>query len=238
MARDTIEDRIDGLDWGAIGEELAERGYAHIPRLLRPPECRALIALYPDDERFRSRIDMARYRFGEGSYAYFREPLPEAVTALRTGLYPRLAPIANGMMTALGRELRYPAALQAFRRQCRAAGQTRPTPLLLHYTAGGYNRLHRDLYGPLAFPLQATAMLSRRGSDYTGGEFLLVENVARQQSRGEAIAAEQGDLIVFPVRERPVAGKRGPLRAELRHGMSRVHSGERYALGIIFHDAE
>jgi len=164
----------------------------------------------------------------------------------RSSIYPRHEDYAQslivqdmlGLLTALGRELRYPAALQAFRRQCRAAGQTRPTPLLLHYTTGGYNRLHRDLYGPLAFPLQATAMLSRRGSDYTGGEFLLVENVARQQSRGEAIAAEQGDLIVFPVRERPVAGKRGPLRAELRHGMSRVHSGERYALGIIFHDAE
>lgn len=233
-----IAARLAGLDWATIEAAVREQGYARTPKLLSAAECRSLIALYPDDGRFRSRVDMARHRFGEGDYAYFAEPLPPLVAALRAAFYRRLAPMANRMAEELGREARYPPTLAAYRRRCRAAGQSKPTPLLLHYRAGGYNRLHRDLYGPLTFPLQAAAMLSRPGADYEGGEFLLVENLPRQQSRGEAIRAGRGEVVIFPVFERPVAGKRGTLRATMRHGMSRLHRGERYVLGLIFHDAE
>ncbi len=225
------------LDWAGIENDLSAQGYARTPRVLTPAECRALAALHGDDRRFRSRVEMARYRFGEGDYAYFARPLPQAVAALRSALYPRLAPIANRMMAALGRKVRYPPRLGTFLERYHAAGQGRPTPLLLRYTAGGHNRLHQDLYGELAFPLQAVFMLSRPGRDYEGGEFLLVENRPRQQARGEAVPAEQGELILFPVHERPVPGKRGVMRAAIRHGVSTVRAGERYALGIIFHDA-
>ena len=237
MTKNPLSARIAALDWPTIEVSIGEQGYARTPPLLRAADCRRLIALYSDDSNFRSRIDMARYQFGVGDYAYFTEPLPPLVTILRQELYIRLAPIANCMMTAMGRAERYPSTLAAYRRRCYAAGQRKPTPLLLRYSAGGYNRLHRDLYGDLAFPLQATAMLSRRGADYEGGEFLLVENRARQQSRGEAIAAERGELLIFPVNERPVPGARGMARAAMRHGVSPVRAGERYALGIIFHDA-
>ena len=235
--KSTIVARIDALDWPGIAVAIGGQGYARTPALLTREECRDLTALYRDDRLFRSRIDMARYRFGEGDYGYFAEPLPALVTELRWALYARLAPIANRMMAEMGRAARYPAKLEAYRRRCHTAGQTKPTPLLLHYRAGGYNCLHRDLYGELLFPLQVTAMLSRRGVDYQGGEFLLVENRPRQQARGEAIAAELGELLIFPVNERPVAGKRGTLRAAMRHGVSRIRTGERYALGVIFHDA-
>lgn len=237
MSETALRQRIRALDWPAIEAAIAERGYARTRPVLSPAACQALAALYADDSRFRSRIDMARHRFGEGDYGYFAEPLPAVVAALRDALYQNLAPIANRMAAQLGGEPRYPKTLAAYRRRCRDAGQTKPTPLLLRYTAGGYNCLHRDLYGDLLFPLQATIMLSRREVDYQGGEFLLVENRPRQQSRGEAIAAEQGEMLVFPVTERPVQGKRGMLRAAMRHGVSRIHAGERYALGIIFHDA-
>ncbi len=238
MAKDALTARIDALDWPELAAQLSRQGYAHTPRVLCPRECKALTALYDDDARFRTRIDMARYRFGEGDYGYFAHPLPPLVAELREGLYRRLAPIANTMMREMRMDLRYPARLETYLKACHAAGQLRPTPLLLHYVAGGYNCLHRDLYGKLLFPLQAVAMLSRPGADYTGGEFLLVENRPRQQARGEAIRAEQGQLLIFPVHERPGPGKRGMLRAAMRHGASRIHSGERYALGIIFHDAE
>jgi len=233
----SLDRRLAALDWPAIEGAIAGRGFARTAAVLTPAECRALAALYPNDERFRSRIEMARYRFGEGGYGYFAAPLPALVGVLREGLYARLAPIANRMAAALGRGESYPPALAAFLRRCHAAGQDRPTPLLLRYEAGGHNRLHRDLYGDLHFPLQVTAMLSRRGADYAGGEFLLVENRPREQARGEAIPAEQGELLIFPVYERPVPGKRGMLRAAMRHGVSTVTAGERYALGIIFHDA-
>lgn len=233
----TIADRVDALAWSALEASIAERGYARTGRFLTRSECRGLIELYPDDSHFRKRVDMARNRFGVGDYAYFGEPLPPLVAALREALYARLAPIANRMMAALGSSLRYPPTLRAFRARCRAAGQRRPTPLLLRYEADGCNRLHRDLYGTLAFPLQATALLSRPGVDYEGGEFLLVENRPRQQSLGEAIALAAGELILFPVSDRPVRGARGVLRASMRHGVSRVHRGERFALGTIFHDA-
>ncbi len=236
--RPSLAARVRGLDWARMEAALAAQGFARTAPLLTAAECRTVAALYPDDSRFRSRVEMARYRFGEGGYAYFARPLPKPVADLRQALYPRLAPIANRMMAALGRPARYPARLAEFLARCHAAGQRRPTPLLLHYEAGGHNRLHQDLYGELAFPLQAVIVLSRREADYEGGEFLLVENRPRQQARGEAIAAEQGEMIVFPVHERPVPGKRGMLRAGVRHGMSTVRRGERYALGIIFHDAK
>lgn len=180
---------------------------------------------------------MERHRFGVGRYGYYAEPLPAEVDALRTALYAELAPLANAMTAELGREERYPRTLAAYRRRCAAAGQTKPTPLLLRYESGGSNRLHQDLYGELAFPFQATALLSRPGRDFEGGSFLLVENRPRQQSLGEAVDLAQGELVIFPVRERPVAGARTMLRAQVRHGMSRVTRGERFALGILFHDA-
>ena len=237
MTLATLPRRIAELPWDEIEQALEAHGYARTSPLLTPEECRAVARLFRDRRRFRSRIEMARYRFGEGEYAYFSEPLPALVAALRKQLYPRLAPIANRMMAAMGQAERYPPTLEAYRRRCHAAGQRKPTPLLLRYEAGGYNCLHRDLYGELLFPLQVTAMLSRRGADYDGGEFLLLENRPRQQARGEAIPAEQGELLIFPVFERPVPGKRGTLRAAMRHGVSRIISGERFALGIIFHDA-
>ncbi len=235
--RSAVAARVDGLDWPAIEAAIAAEGHARTAPLIGAEECRELIALYPDDGRFRSRIEMARHNFGEGSYGYFAEPLPPVVAELRVALYRHLAPIANRMMAEIGRPAGYPARLADYRRICHEAGQTKPTPLLLRYGAGGYNCLHRDLYGALTFPLQVTAMLSRREVDYRGGEFLLVENRPRQQARGRAIAAERGELLIFPVNERPVAGKRGPRRATMRHGVSPVLGGERYALGVIFHDA-
>jgi hypothetical protein len=224
-------------DWAAISRQIETEGSALVASLLTAAECRALIKLYGDDSRFRKRVEMGRHAFGEGDYAYFTEPLPSLVQALRTQLYAGLAPVANRMMERLGRPERYPAALEAYRKVCHRAGQTKPTPLLLRYRAGGYNRLHRDLYGELRFPLQATILLSRPGADFEGGEFLLVENRPREQAIGTAFALERGQMIVFPVHERPAAGKRGSLRVEVRHGVSRVLGGERFALGVIFHDA-
>ncbi len=237
MTSRSIAGRLESLDWAGIENAIREDGYARTRRVLPGRDCRSLIALYGEDRRFRSRIEMARYRFGRGDYAYFAEPLPALVAALRRGLYGRLAPIANRMMEDLRSQVRYPPSLAAYRRRCHAAGQGKPTPLILRYTAGGFNCLHRDLYGELLFPLQVTAMLSRRGVDYEGGEFLLVENRPRQQARGEALTLDQGELVIFPVFERPVEGKRGILRAAMRHGVSRIRKGERYALGLIFHDA-
>jgi hypothetical protein len=226
------------LDWAALEADLDARGFATPGRLLSPEECASVIACWDEPRRFRSRVDMARYRFGEGEYRYFAEPLPPPVAALRRLLYPPLARVANRWMEQLGASDRYPDDLDAFRRHCARRGQTKPTPLLLRYQAGGYNCLHQDLYGAIAFPLQVTVALSRPGADYTGGQFLLVEQRPRAQSRGEAIILERGAAIVFPNRHRPVAGARGTYRATVRHGVSRIRKGERLALGIIFHDAE
>jgi hypothetical protein len=225
------------IDWARVGADLDARGHARIPRLLAAKECRALAALYTEDARFRSTISMERFRFGRGEYRYFARPLPRIVERLRAALYPQLARVANAWQERLGAPERFEPRLGAFLRRCHAAGQTRPTPLLLRYGAGDFNCLHQDLYGPLVFPLQVAVQLSRPGRDFTGGEFLLVEQRPRQQSRGEAVALEQGEAIVFPTRERPVAGARGSYRAALRHGVSTVHSGSRTTLGIIFHDA-
>ena len=234
----TIKERLETLDWPAIEQALWERGYAKTPPVLTPDECVELIELYADETRFRSRIDMARYRFGVGEYKYFAEPLPPLVQTLRTHAYPPLAAIANRWMEALRTPERYPTNLSGLLAHCREHGQTRPTPLLLYYEAGGYNCLHQDLYGEVVFPLQLTCFLSQRGRDYTGGEFLLVEQRPRAQSRGEAIPTEQGEIIIFTTRHRPTAGARGYYRTSMRHGVSRVMSGSRYTLGVIFHNAK
>ncbi len=236
-ARD-IRDRLARLDWTAIERSLWQWGYAKAGPILTPAECAELIAIYADDSRFRSRIEMARYRFGVGDYKYFAAPLPPLVQALRTHAYPPLAAIANRWEAALGAATRHPPDLAALLALCRRRGQTRPTPLLLHYEAGGYNCLHQDLYGDVVFPLQLTGFLSRRGVDYAGGEFLLVEQRPRAQSRGEAVATEQGEIVVFTTRHRPAEGARGYSRATVRHGVSRVVAGSRYTLGVIFHDAK
>jgi hypothetical protein len=194
--------------------------------------------MYGDRERFRSRVEMERFRFGVGDYQYFAAPLPPLVEGLRVHSYPPLAAIANRWEQALSARTRHPASLRELQALCRRHGQTRPTPLLLHYEAGGYNCLHQDVYGDVVFPLQVTAFLSRRGVDYDGGEFLLVEQRPRAQSRGEAIATEQGELVIFPTRHRPLEGARGWYRAALRHGVSTIRRGTRYTLGIIFHDAK
>jgi len=237
MSPKSIRERLSELDWKEIEASLWELGYAKTPRLLTGAECETLIRLYPDDRRFRSRIDMERYRFGRGSYAYFTHPLPRVARELRVHAYRHLAPIANRWQRALGREPSYAPTLKGFLDRCHANGQSRPTPLLLHYEAQGYNCLHQDLYGDLAFPLQIAALLSRSGVDFDGGEFLLLEQRPRAQSRGEAVTVEQGELVIFPCTERPAQGKRGMLRLSMRHGVSRVTRGSRYALGIIFHDA-
>lgn len=229
---------LDGLDWKTAEEDLNAFGYSHIRKVVRPADCHELIQLYADETRFRRRIVMEQYNFGVGDYAYFAEPLPGIVLALRTHLYQRLVPIANRMMEALRLKHAYPPTLNQFRKRCHAAGQTKPTPLMLHYEVNGFNCLHRDLYGPTVFPLQAMVLLSEKGEDFEGGEFVLVENRPRQQSRVTVLNPNLGDLIIFPVSDRPVPGKRGFLRASMRHGVSRIHTGKRWALGIIFHDAK
>jgi hypothetical protein len=233
----SIAARLAGLDWPGLEAQLDERGYARTPPLLTDEECGALVKLYGDERRFRSRVDMARYRFGVGEYQYFASPLPGPVAALRAHAYPHLAAIANRWASALGAPGRYPADLAAFLAICAEQGQTKPTPLLLRYESGGYNCLHQDLYGAVAFPLQMTWALSRRGVDFEGGESLLVEQRPRAQSRGEVIALERGEALIFPTNHRPVRGASGYHRVALRHGVSRIHSGERYTLGVIFHDA-
>ena len=220
-----------------LDRELDESGHALLPHLLEPSECAQLVELYAQPERFRSTIVMARHGFGRGEYRYFAYPLPALVGRLRKTLYRQLAPIANRWSEALRSKVRYPAELDEFLERCHAAGQARPTPLLLRYGAGDFNCLHQDLYGELAFPLQITVLLSRPGADFTGGEFVLTEQRPRKQSRAEIVPLGQGDAVVFAVSHRPVAGARGAYRATLRHGVSRLRSGQRYTAGIIFHDA-
>jgi hypothetical protein len=220
-----------------LDRELDASGCALLPHLLEPSECAQLIELYADTERFRSTIVMARHGFGRGEYRYFAYPLPALVGRLRKTLYRQLAPIANRWSETLRSKVRYPAELEDFLERCHAAGQARPTPLLLRYGEGDFNCLHQDLYGELAFPLQITVLLSRPGEDFTGGEFVLTEQRPRKQSRVEIVPLGQGDAVVFAVSHRPMAGTRGAYRATLRHGVSRLRSGQRYTAGIIFHDA-
>jgi hypothetical protein len=236
--RPAPEARAAALDWRRIGEDLDAHGCAVVGGLLSGEECSALALSYADDARFRSRVVMARHGFGRGEYKYFAYPLPEVVAALRTALYPPLAEIANRWNAALGIEARYPGEHRAFLDRCRAGGQVKPTPLLLAYGEGDYNCLHQDLYGAHAFPLQVTVLLSEPGRDFSGGEFVLAEQRPRMQSRAEVVPLGRGDAVIFPVHHRPVQGSRGSYRVKLRHGVSRVRSGRRYTLGIIFHDAE
>jgi uncharacterized protein len=229
------------LDWAAAEQELNDRGCAILPNLLDAEACAKLKASYDRDSLFRSRIVMARHGFGKGEYKYFGYPLPEPVASLRTQLYPHLAPIANRWEQALGSQRRFPETHAEFLKRCHKAGQERPTPLLLRYETGDYNCLHQDLYGDEVFPLQVAILLSRPGlppsGDFTGGEFVMTEQRPRMQSRVEVAALNQGDGVVFAVNERPVRGTRGVYRVKMRHGVSRLRSGERYTLGVIFHDA-
>lgn len=229
------------IDAAALTERLAgqldAQGCALLPGLLDAADCAALAALFDEEDRFRSRVVMQRHGYGQGEYRYFAHPLPAIVARLRRAFYPPLAEIANRWNAALGEAARYPADHESFLARCHAAGQTRPTPLLLRYRDGDYNRLHQDLYGEEVFPLQLTVLLSEPGRDFTGGEFVLTEQRPRMQSRVEVVPLGRGDAVVFPVRQRPVRGSRGFHRAVLRHGVSRLRSGERLALGVIFHDA-
>jgi hypothetical protein len=231
------EPRVAHYDWPAVAAELDGHGCAVLPKLLTAEESRAIAALYPDETHFRSHIHMARHGFGKGEYRYFNYPLPDLIGGLRTALYPRLAGIANGWAARMGQDERYPDEHAAFLKRCHDAGQHRPTPLLLQYVAGDYNCLHQDLYGALAFPIQVAILLSQPGRDFTGGEFVLTEQRPRMQSRCEVVPLAQGDAVVFAVHNRPVQGAKGNYRVNLRHGVSRVRSGLRHTLGIIFHDA-
>jgi len=225
------------IDWEKVSAALDERGSAVVEALLSPAQCHSLAALYERKDLFRSRVVMARHGFGRGEYKYFDYPLPELIATQRTALYPRLAEIANRWNAALGSKARFPEQHSAYLRRCHAAGQRRPTPLILKYEAGDYNCLHQDLYGEHVFPLQLTILLSAPGSDFTGGEFVMTEQRPRMQSRAEVVPLAQGDAVIFAVNERPVRGTRGTYRVKLRHGVSRLRSGRRYTAGIIFHDA-
>jgi hypothetical protein len=229
--------RIAALDWAAIAAALDAYGCATTGQLLTADECAALAARYDDEALFRSRIIMGRHGFGRGEYKYFAYPLPDEVAMLRSALYPPLATIANRWNEAMGVDLRFPAEHPAFLKRCHAAGQTKPTPLLLRYAAGDYNCLHQDLYGEHVFPLQVTLLLSQPGADFSGGEFLLTEQRPRMQSRAEVVPLGLGEGVIFPVHHRPVAGTRGTYRVTMRHGVSRLRSGQRQTLGVIFHDA-
>lgn len=233
-----IEDRIQTFRWDDIYDELDAQGCAVKAALLTPEECRSIAGLYPQEERFRNHIQMARHGFGKGEYRYFRYPLPDLVSALRTDLYPHLATAANRWNGRMGIVRRYPETHAEFLTECHAAKQTRPTPLLLQYVPGDFNCLHQDLYGDLAFPLQVVILLSEPGEDFTGGEFVLTEQRPRMQSRAEVVPLRHGDAVIFAVHNRPVQGSRGNYRVNLRHGISRVRSGMRHTLGIIFHDAK
>jgi uncharacterized protein len=232
-----IPDRVSTLDWPTIQAELNARGHAVTGPILTAEECARLAALYPDDGVFRSHVHMARHGFGSGEYKYFASPLPETIATLREALYPSLAETANRWQAQLGGKP-YPASLKEYLKHCHAAGQKRPTPLLLRYEPGDYNCLHQDIYGALAFPLQATILLSDPEKDFTGGEFLLTEQRPRMQSRGEVVTLRQGEAVLFAVNQRPVQGKRGTYRVTMRHGVSRLKSGQRFSLGVIFHDAK
>lgn len=233
----TVSERVAGLDWSVLRAELDEHGRAPVPPLLTAAECAEIAAWYDQPTRFRARVDMARHRFGDGEYQYFADPLPAVVAGLRTAFYPQLATVADDWQQRLGRPDRFPADLDTFLDRCHAAGQTKPTPLLLRYGPGGHNALHQDLYGELVFPLQVVIGLDRPGEDYAGGEFLLVQQRPRAQSVGEAITLPHGGGLIFPTRERPVRGARGDYRVALRHGVSRLRAGRRHTLGLVFHDA-
>jgi uncharacterized protein len=233
-----IDKRVAAVDWASVSTHLDGYGWAMFRKLLTADECETIAGLYDDDRRFRSHIVMARHGFGRGEYKYFAYPLPDIVTELRTSLYPRLAPIANHWNELMSIDVRFPDGLAEFIRRCHKAGQTRPTPLLLQYAAGDFNALHQDLYGEHVFPLQTTILLSEPEEDFTGGEFVLTEQRPRMQSRAEVVPLCRGDAVVFAVHDRPVQGTRGTYRVRMRHGVSRLRSGHRHTVGVIFHDAK
>lgn len=237
MAISLTQSLVD-LDWNFIRQSLDEHGYAKLPGLLSKTECKDIISTYEEESRFRTTVDMARYRFGIGEYKYYNAPLPLLLQRLREGLYPELAITANRWLEQLGHSASYPATLAEFLDQCHQEGQNRPTPLILKYEAGGYNCLHQDLYGNVFFPFQAVFALNQREEDFTGGEFLLVEQRPRAQSRGHVLTLKQGEGLIFPTNHRPVSGMRGYYKTTLRHGVNTVTTGTRYSLGIIFHDAK
>ncbi|WP_437286554.1 2OG-Fe(II) oxygenase [Sorangium sp. So ce406] len=232
-----VEERVASVDWARVSQELDAQGCAVVEGLITRAECGEIAALYARDELFRSRVVMSRHGFGRGEYRYFARPLPGLVAALRTSVYPRLVPIANRWSEAMGLEVQYPEEHARFVERCHAAGQVQPTPLLLQYGEGDYNCLHQDLYGEHVFPLQVAILLSEPERDFTGGEFVMTEQRPRMQSRPMVVPLRQGDAAVFAVRHRPVQGARGVYRVNMRHGVSRVRSGRRHTLGIIFHDA-
>jgi hypothetical protein len=232
-----IDARVGALDWSAVSAHLDDYGWAMLNRTLDADQCEAVAAMYPDERRFRSHVIMARHGFGRGEYKYFAYPLPAEMAALRAAFYPHLAPIANRWNASMGIDVQYPPTLAEFIERCHRSGQTRPTPLLLQYGEGDYNALHQDVYGELVFPLQVAILLSEPGADFTGGEFVLTEQRPRMQSRAEVVPLRRGDAVVFAVHNRPVRGTRGVYRVNMRHGVSRVRSGHRHTLGIIFHDA-
>jgi hypothetical protein len=235
----TIAQRIDALDWSNAEHSLSERGYAVTDPILSPGECNSLVALFSEASRFRSHVVMERFRFGIGDYKYFANPLPDLVGELRSSAYSHLADVANQWAKMLGENASpYPRDHAAFLGICHQAGQTKPTPLMLHYEAGGYNCLHQDLYGEVSFPLQMVFLLGQQGRDWEGGEFILVEQQPRAQSKPQVVVADCGQAIIFTTRYRPLKGSRGYYRVNLRHGVSRLHRGTRYTLGIIFHDAK
>jgi uncharacterized protein len=231
-------ERVKTCDWERVSQDLDAQGSAMLERLLAPAECQALASLYPQDDLFRSRVVMGRHGFGRGEYKYFRYPLPDLIADLRTVVYPHLVPIANRWNTAMGIDIGYPEQHADFIERCHQAGQVRPTPLLLQYGADDYNCLHQDLYGEHVFPLQLAILLSEPNKDFTGGEFVMTEQRPRMQSRPTVVPLRQGDGVVFAVHHRPVQGTRGVYRVNLRHGVSRIRSGHRHTVGIIFHDAQ
>ncbi|MGY3483579.1 hypothetical protein ACVW1C_001462 [Bradyrhizobium sp. USDA 4011] len=234
----SIPARVDALDWDQITTDLDGQGCAVLGGLLTPQECDAIATLYPDDSRFRSRVVMGRHGFGRGEYKYFSYPLPDLIAELRPALYARLTATANRWNETMGIEISYPPSHAAFLKRCHDAGQTRPTPLLLQYGEDDYNCLHQDLYGEHVFPIQVAILLSQPGRDFTGGEFVLTEQRPRMQSRPEVVPLTKGDAVAFAVHHRPVQGTRGPYRVNLRHGVSRIRSGHRHTVGVIFHDAK
>ena len=235
---DDVATRMAALDWTALGASLDTNGCAVTGPLLRAEECEMLAGLYASDKGFRSKVIMSRHGFGRGEYKYFSYPLPDMIAALRTAMYPALAIIANRWNEAMGIAQCYPEEHADYLKRCHAAGQIRPTPLLLQYGPGDYNCLHQDLYGEHVFPLQATILLSKPGEDFSGGEFVLTEQRPRMQSRAEVVPLQQGEAVIFPVHHRPVAGTRGTYRVNMRHGVSRLRNGARHTAGIIFHDAK
>jgi hypothetical protein len=237
-ASSNIGARVDAIDWAQATDDLDAQGCAVLKGLLAPDQCRTLAALYPDDKHFRSRIVMGRHGFGRGEYKYFAYPLPDLIAQLRPAFYARLQGTANRWNETMGIDIRYPERHDAFLKRCHEAGQTRPTPLLLQYEAGDYNCLHQDLYGEHVFPLQVAILLSEPGRDFEGGEFVLTEQRPRMQSRPEVVPLGQGDAVAFAVHHRPVQGTRGSYRVNLRHGVSRLRSGHRHTVGVIFHDAK